>query len=77
LQRRATITAQGNLEEDIDTVLFTEDGHSDTLHWTGWQGQYMGHENHLEGEATGEQIGCAFHWNTHGLSRNLTASPPS
>ncbi|TYM00105.1 DUF3833 domain-containing protein [Bradyrhizobium rifense] len=70
LQRRATITAQGKLEEDTDTVLFTEtyqfdDGHSDTLHWTirkVGRGQYVGHENHLEGEATGEQTGCAFHW---------------
>src|SRR4051812_12032833 len=39
LQRRATITAHGKLEEDTDAVLFTEtyqfdDGHSDTLHWT-------------------------------------------
>lgn len=61
LQRRATITAHGKLEEDSDTVLFTEtyefdDGNSDTLHWTirkVGNGQYTGHEI-LEGEATGE-----------------------
>jgi hypothetical protein len=38
---------------------------SDTLHWTIrkiGRGQYVGHENHLEGEATGEQTGCAFRW---------------
>ncbi|MBR0825337.1 DUF3833 family protein [Bradyrhizobium manausense] len=70
LQKRATITAVVTLEEETDTVLFTEtyefdDGHSDTLHWTIrklGEGQYSGHENGLEGEATGEQAGCAFHW---------------
>ena len=70
LQKRATITAVGMWEEDTDTVLLTEtyrfdDGHSDTLHWTIRklsEGHYTGHENHLEGEATGEQAGCAFHW---------------
>lgn len=70
LQKRATITAEGSLEKETDTILFTEtysfdDGHSDTLHWTIRkleQGRYTGHENRLEGEAAGEQAGCAFHW---------------
>ena len=25
-------------------------------------GRYSGHENRLEGQAVGEQAGCAFHW---------------
>ncbi|WP_333919225.1 DUF3833 family protein [Bradyrhizobium sp. CCBAU 45321] len=58
------------MDEDTDTVVFTEtytfdDGHSDTLRWTihkMGEGQYTGHENRLDGEATGEQAGCAFHW---------------
>lgn len=70
LQKRATITSVGTLEEETATVLFTEtyefdDGHSDTLHWTirkVGDGRYSGHENRLEGEATGEQAGCALHW---------------
>ncbi len=70
LQRRATISAIGSFEEDTNTVLFTEtylfdDGHSDTLHWTIRKlgaGRYSGLENRLEGEAAGEQAGCAFHW---------------
>jgi len=70
LQRRATISATGTWENETDTVLFTEtytfdDGQSDTLHWTIRKigdGRYTGHENHLEGEAVGEQAGCAFHW---------------
>ena len=56
LQRRATITAIGSLEEDTDRVMFTEthqfdDGHSDTLHWTIRKlakGQYSGLENRLQ-----------------------------
>jgi hypothetical protein len=70
LQKRASIAAIGTMEEETETVLFTEtytfdDGHSDTLHWTIRKirpGRYTGHENRLEGEATGEQAGCAFHW---------------
>ncbi|WP_334270959.1 DUF3833 family protein [Bradyrhizobium sp. 1(2017)] len=70
LLKRATITAHGELDADTDTVVLTEtytfdDGHSDTLRWTIHkisEGQYTGHENRLEGEATGEQAGCAFHW---------------
>nr|WP_249154077.1 DUF3833 family protein [Bradyrhizobium diazoefficiens] len=48
------------------TVTYTfDEGHSDTLRWTVHklgEGQYTGYENRLEGEATGEQAGCAFHW---------------
>ncbi|MET4476534.1 DUF3833 family protein [Bradyrhizobium sp. F1.13.3] len=71
LLKRATISAHGEFESDTQTVLFTEaytfdDGqHSDTLHWTirkGDGGRYTGLENRLEGEAIGEQAGCAFHW---------------
>ncbi|WP_338025256.1 DUF3833 family protein [Bradyrhizobium yuanmingense] len=48
------------MDADTDTVV-----HSDTLRWTIHklgEGPYTGHENRLEGEATGEQAGCAFHW---------------
>lgn len=70
LQRRATIAATGSLEKDTQTILFTEtytfdNGQSDTLHWSIQklaEGRYRGLENRLEGEATGEQAGCAFHW---------------
>lgn len=70
LQKRAVITAVGRLEAETDTVLLVEtyefdDGHSDTLHWTIRKlgpGRYAGHENHVEGEAKGEQAGCAFRW---------------
>lgn len=70
LQRRATISASGKLDADTGSVLFTEtyefdDGHSDTLQWTikkDGVGKYTGLENRLEGEAEGEQAGCAFHW---------------
>lgn len=70
LLKRASITAHGELDADTDTVVFTEtytfdDGHSDTLRWTSHkmaEGQYTGLANRLEGEAVGEQAGCAFHW---------------
>lgn len=70
LQRRASIAAIGSMEEATQSVIFTEtytfdDGHSDTLHWIIRkiaEGKYSGTENALEGEATGEQAGCAFHW---------------
>lgn len=70
LQRRATIAAVGSLEHETETVILTEtytfdDGHSDTLHWMIRKlepGKYSGMENRLEGEAEGEQAGCAFHW---------------
>lgn len=70
LLKRATITAHGEFEANTQTVLFTEtysfdDGHTDTLRWTIRKigdGKYNGHENRIQGEASGEQAGCAFHW---------------
>ncbi|MCK1711413.1 MULTISPECIES: DUF3833 family protein [unclassified Bradyrhizobium] len=70
LLKRATIAAHGEFESDTQIVLFTEtytfdDGHSDTLRWTirkGDEGRYTGLENRIEGEAIGQQAGCAFHW---------------
>lgn len=70
LLKWATISAHGAFEASSDTVLFTEtynfdDSRSDTLQWTIHKmakGQYIGHKNRLEGEAMGEQAGCAFHW---------------
>lgn len=70
LQQRATIKAEGKWDEQAQAVLFTEtyrfdDGHEDTLRWTIRKlapGQYSGSERRLEGEATGEQAGCAFNW---------------
>src|SRR3954471_14995424 len=70
LLKRASIAAHGELDADTYTVVFTEtytfdDGHSDTLRWTIHkmaEAQYNGLENRLEGEAVGEQAGCAFHW---------------
>lgn len=68
LQRRASISATGSLD-DTGAVTFVEtyeyDGHFDTLHWTirnAGAGRYSGLENRLDGEAIGEQAGCAFHW---------------
>ena len=70
LQKRATITAEGRWDEEKQAVGFVEtyrfdDGHEDTLQWTIHRlgpGQYKGAEARLDGEATGEQAGCAFHW---------------
>jgi hypothetical protein len=70
LQKRASIKASGRIDQETGAILFTEtytfdDGHSDTLHWTirkSGPGDYVGIENRLDGEAFGEQAGCAFHW---------------
>ena len=70
LQKRARITASGQLDQETGAILFSEtytfdEGHSDTLHWTirkSSPGHYIGIENRIEGEAVGEQAGCAFHW---------------
>lgn len=70
LLKRAAIAGHGERDADTDALVFNEtytfdDGHSDTLHWTirkGEAGKYTGLENRLEGEAVGEQAGCAFHW---------------
>jgi hypothetical protein len=70
LQKRATISAEGKWDAAAQAVRFTEtyrfdDGHVDTLQWTIRKlgpGQYSGAEPRLDGEAAGEQAGCAFHW---------------
>ncbi len=70
LQKRATIAAEGRWDPAAATVFFTEtytfdDGHRDTLNWAIRKrapGKYSGAENRLDGEASGGQAGCAFHW---------------
>jgi hypothetical protein len=70
LQKRSTIRAEGKWDEPTQTVHFTEtyqfdDGHEDTLRWSirkNAPGRYSGSEPRLEGEAQGEQAGCAFNW---------------
>lgn len=68
LQQRFTVEAQGHF--DGTELAFTErwtfdDGHVDTLNWRirpVGDGRYVGAEDRLEGQAEGEQAGCAFHW---------------
>ena len=69
LQKRSTISAEGKWDEQQQAVQFTEtykfdDGHQDTLQWTIRKlGEgYSGSESRLDGEALGEQAGCAFNW---------------
>ena len=70
LQRRASIQAQGTFDAATRVISFTEvwtfdDGQVDTLRWrikTLGEGRYGGEEPTLDGEAQGEQAGCAFHW---------------
>jgi hypothetical protein len=70
LQKRATISALGEWDIASQAVVFTEtykfdDGHTDTLNWTIRKvadGKYTGRESLLDGQADGEQAGCAFHW---------------
>lgn len=70
LQKRATIVAEGKLEGATNSIEFVETytfdgGHTDTLRWTirkSGPGKYSGTENRVEGNAEGEQAGCAFHW---------------
>jgi Protein of unknown function (DUF3833) len=70
LQRRASIIATGTLDKRTGAVSMVEtyefdDGHSDTLNWIIRKlgaGKYSGFENRLDGEAEGDQAGCAFHW---------------
>ncbi len=79
LQRRATIEAEGRWDAEAQAVRFTEsyrfdDGQLDTLRWTIRRlgpGRYSGAEPGLEGEASGEQSGCAFRWR---YSRNTPQS---
>jgi len=84
LQMRSTITAEGEWDAGAQAIRFTEtyrfdDGHEDTLRWTIRRvksGVYSGSEPTLEGEASGEQAGCAFHWrysrNTPGADGKTT-----
>jgi hypothetical protein len=70
LQRRASIKASGTFDVPTQVIEFTEvwtfdDGHLDTLRWRITrlgEGRYSGEEPTLEGQALGEQAGCAFHW---------------
>lgn len=70
LQKRASITAQGQWDASTQTVHLTEtyrfdDGHVDTLDWKIRKvasGQYSGLEPRLEGEARGSQAGFAYNW---------------
>lgn len=68
LQQRFAVQAEGLW--DGAALAFTEtwtfdDGHVDTLRWRitpQGGGRYGGTEDRLEGEAEGDQAGCAFHW---------------
>lgn len=70
LQKRSTIEAEGSWDAAAQVIRLTEtyrfdDGHVDTLHWEIRKlgpGRYSGSEPRLDGQATGEQAGCAFHW---------------
>jgi hypothetical protein len=70
VNRRATIAAQGSHDPAAGVTRFTEtwtfdDGQVDTLDWrirAVGEGRYAGQEPTLDGEAKGEQAGCAFHW---------------
>jgi hypothetical protein len=68
LQQRFTVAAEGQF--DGAELAFTEtwrfdDGHIDTLNWRIrplGDGEYVGTEDRVDGEARGERSGCAFHW---------------
>ena len=68
LQQRFTVQAHGHF--DGAELAFTEtwtfdDGHVDTLNWRirpVGDGRYVGQEDRLDGQADGDQAGCAFHW---------------
>lgn len=68
LQQRFTVEARGHF--DGTELAFTErwtfdDGHVDTLNWRIrpiGDGRYVGAEDRLDGQAEGDQAGCAFHW---------------
>jgi hypothetical protein len=70
LQKRLWIVAEGTWDVDRQTVTLVEtyhfdDGHTDTLRWSitkVGEERYQGSEPCVEGVATGEQAGCAFHW---------------
>ena len=68
VQKRFTVAAEGR--SFAEAVRYSEtwtfdDGHVDTLNWEirkAGDGRYSGVEDRSEGEAQGEQAGCAFHW---------------
>ncbi len=68
LQQRFSVNAEGVKEGP--SLAFTEtwsfdDGHEDRLQWVITplgDGRYRGTEPRLEGEAEGDQAGCALHW---------------
>lgn len=70
LQQRFTVKARGDWDEALRVLNFTEtwtfdDGRTDTLAWRispRDDGRYVGHETRIEGQAEGQQAGCAFHW---------------
>jgi hypothetical protein len=70
LQNRFSIEAEGRWDEAANTLSLRErytfdDGHVDTLVWTIIKRSptsYEGRETHINGLATGEQRGNAFHW---------------
>ena len=70
LQKRFTVAAQGEWKPEQKVVSFVEtwtfdDGRTDTLNWRINKlanGRYSGTETRIDGEANGEQAGCAFHW---------------
>ena len=68
LQQRFTVQAEGVFDGSVlsfrETWTF-DDGHVDTLAWTITPlggGKYSGSETRIDGEAEGDQAGCAFHW---------------
>jgi hypothetical protein len=70
LQKRFVVKARGSWDAADARLAFTEtwtfdDGRSDTLVWSInrlGRGRYSGVEARISGEAEGEQLGCAFHW---------------
>ena len=70
VQKRFTVAAEGRSFASEGVIRFREtwtfdDGHVDTLNWEirrAGDGRYSGSEDRSEGEAEGEQAGCAFHW---------------
>lgn len=70
VQKRFTVEAEGRSFADEGVIRYREtwtfdDGHVDTLNWEIRReggGRYSGSEDRSEGEARGEQAGCAFHW---------------
>ncbi len=70
LQNRFSIEAEGRWDHSANTLALREvytfdDGHVDTLVWTIIKRSatsYEGRETHIQGLASGEQQGNAFHW---------------